>query len=345
MRTPRVAVCCLVMMAWAASSLWARSDFNHWDVPLHVQSAILTDSLAVFGVRSDATADFDNAYDIPRPPRAPSGDYLELYFPHTGGAYPPLLGSKYAADYQGPINPEWTMAVESSVTGPVTITWDSTLTGTLDPAIHLYLEDLATGTVTDMRHAGSYTFNWQVRRNFLIRGSLAVGLTYLMEGFWNGTTQVGDSVTGYLADKTSPHGLIDSAGVRLSTSGTGTLLFSRAIAGGYYLVVRHRNHLTLWSTDTLALMRGTTGVTPFDFSAAGAAYGTSPTKHLGSVYVAIGGDVNQDGVVDYRDRNLTWNDRGRSGGLNTDCNGDGITNTSDDAITLGNRYAVVQQPR
>ncbi len=345
MKTNRIQLLIAVIGICLIADLQAQPSINQWNFSVHAQNSFMTDSLAILGVRSDATSGFDNIYDIPRPPRAPSGEYLEVYFPHSGGNYPPLLGSKYAVDYQAPADPAWTMSVESSTTGLVLLTWDSVYVQSLDPAIHLLLEDAAAGKLVDMRTAGSYSFTYSVRRDFQIRGSLTVNLTYLMEGFWNGTSQVRDTVKAFLAGASAPYPLLDSSTVYLSSSGNGACLFNSLNTGHYYLVVRHRNHLTVWSTDSLSLTRGTTSAVTYDFSAGGSAYGTDALIPAGSVYVTIGGDVNQDGVIDYLDRNLTWNNRGQNGYLSTDCNGDNLTDAADYAISLGNRYRIVQQPR
>jgi len=231
------------------------------------------------------------------------------------------------------------------VTGPVTVFWDSAYANSIDSRVHLFLRDLASGTQVDMRSTGHFTFTYTVKRDFRIVGAISVNLTLLMEGFWNGTSQVADTVAGFLAASTSPYGILDSASAALSSAGIGTLNFPNAPSGSYYLVVRHRNHLEIWSASPLALIKGTTTTSSYDFSAGAAtAYGTNPLKQSGARYLTWGGDVNQDGVVDYRDRNLTWNNRTLAGYLATDCNGDNVTNALDDAIVLANRLMIAQHP-
>jgi hypothetical protein len=323
----------------------AQLSYDNWNFLLRAVNGQMTDSIATVGIRPDATADFDNSYDIPRPPRSPSGTFLEIYFPHSGGAYPPILGSSYAVDYQGPADPTWDLSVESSLAGPVTVFWDSAYVNSIAPRVHLYLRDLAAGAQVNMRTTGHYTFNYTVKRDFRIVGAIAINTTLLMEGFWNGVSQVQDTVAGYLAAAASPYGLVDSATTVLSTAGQGVLAFPNVPSASYYLVLRHRNHLEVWSAAAVALTKGTTSSSSYDFSAGAAtAYGVNPLKQVGAVYVTWGGDVNQDGVVDYRDRNLTWNNRTLSGYLTTDCNGDNVTNTLDDAIVLANRLKISQHP-
>jgi len=333
----------LLLGLWAG--LPAQVSYDHWDFIIRAQNSIMTDSLARIGVRSDATPGFDNVYDIPRPPRAPSGVYLEVYFPHSGGNYPPLLGSKYGVDFQGPPNPAWNMNIESSISGPILVFWDSTYVRTITTGVQLFLYDVTAGVYVNMRSRGSYTFEYSTRRNFQIVGAVQLNVKYLMEGFWRDTTQVQDTVTAYLAQMTAPYLYIDSAAVYLSSDGTGLFVFQNAPSGDYYLVMKHRDHLTVWSANTISVAKGTTSQGNYDFSSsAEMAFGVDALKNAGAVYVSWGGDVNQDGVVDFLDRNLTWNDRGHSGYLTTDCNGDNITDPDDYTIVLNNRFKYIQKP-
>jgi hypothetical protein len=323
----------------------ARINYDNWNFLIKGANGTITDSLAILGIRSDATPGYDNAYDVPRPPRSPSGIYLEVYFPHSGGNYPAVLGTEYAVDFQGPADPVWNMSVEASSAGPVTLAWDSAYAASIEPRAQLFLFDIAAGSLTDMKHAGRYSFVYSTKRDFQIIGAVKIDLRYLMEGFWNGASQVQDTVTAYLASSISPFGLLDSSAAALSGSGSGLPVFRNAASGSYYLVIRHRNHLEVWSASPMALVKGTTSISSYDFSTgAGTAFGVNPLRQVGSSFVSWGGDVNQDGVVDFLDRNLTWNNRTLTGHLPTDTNGDNVTNSNDDTIVLGNRLKVRQRP-
>lgn len=331
-------------IALAAAAI-AQTPYTNWDFLVRARTDVLSDSLARLGIRPDATADFENIYDIPRPPRSPSGSYLEVYFPHSGGSYPPILGTRYATDFQGPNDPVWDMSVECSSPSAITLLWDSSVVDAVEPRLQLFLVDLTAGTRVNMRAAGRYTFNYTTKRDFQIVGAVKIDLTCLMEGFWNGATQIQDTVTGYLADASAPHAMLDSAKALLSPAGTGLLVFSTAPTGSYYLVVRHRNHLALWSAALQALTKGTTSIGAYDYSSGpGTAYGTGALKPEGGRYVSWGGDVNQDDVVDFLDRNLTWNNRALAGYLASDCDGSNITNATDYALVLANRLRIVQRP-
>jgi len=323
----------------------AQTSYDNWNFLIKAANGTMTDSLAILGIRSDATSGYDNGYDVPRPPRSPSGNYLEAYFPHSGGNYPVVLGSKYAVDYQDPADPAWNLSVEASSSGSITLSWDSSYVSSIEQRVQLFLFDNTSGSLTDMRLAGRYTFTYSAKRDFQIIGAVKINLHYLMEGFWNGTAQIEDTVRGYLASSTSPFALIDSSAVFLSGTGTAMLSFPHAASGSYYLMVRHRNHLEIWSAAPHSLVKGTTGISSYDFTTgSGTAFGANALKQVGSSYVAWGGDVNQDGVVDFLDRNLTWNNRTLNGYLSTDCNGDVVTDSNDYTIVLGNRLKIRQHP-
>jgi hypothetical protein len=323
----------------------AQSSYDHWNIIVKAQNSQMMDSLANFGIRTDATSDFDNAYDVPRPPRAPSGNYLEVYFPHSGSNYPPLLGSKYAVDYQGPVDPIWNFNVETSLPGSVLLTWDMSYLTTIDGRVQLLLLDLTDGNLIDMRLNGSYAFNYSTKRNFQIIGVVNVSFKYIMEGFWNGSTQVRDTLSGYLAQSLSPFSFVDSAKCYVSFSGAGRFIFNKAVSGDYYLVIRHRNHIEIWSSNVISVIKGTTSYADYNFTnRPDAAFGNSSLKQIGSIFAAWCGDVNQDGVIDFIDRNITWNNRGINGKLSSDCNGDDTTNAIDLEIVANNRYRTIQKP-
>lgn len=335
----------LMLCLSVAGLATAQAPYTSWDFLLRARTNSQSDSLARLGIRSDASAGFENLYDVPRPPRSPSGTYLEVYFPHSGGAYPPILGSRYAVDMQGPVDPVWDLSVECSTPSTLTLFWDSSYVNAIEPRLQLFLVDLATGAKINMRVDGRYTFSYTTKRDFRIVGAIKVDLTYLMEGFWNGATQVQDTVTGFLASAAGPQPTVDTSRVALSASGTGLLVFPSAPTGNYYLVIRHRNHLALWSAAALALTKGTTSYGAYDFSTAGgSAFGSDALKNEAGVYVAWGGDVNQDGVVDFLDRNVTWNNRGLPGYLPSDCDGSNVTDGTDYALVLANRLRIVQRP-
>jgi hypothetical protein len=335
----------LVIVFCFVFNSFSQITYDNWDFKINGKNVLLSDTLAGIGIRQNATFGFDNLYDVPRPPRSPSGVYLEIYFPHSGGNYPPLLGSKYAVDFQNPEDPIWNMSIESSSQGPLTIFWDSLNTQTIEKRVQLFLLDLDNGKLTDMRNIGSYTFNYTGKRNFRIQGTVKINLKYLMESFWNGTSQIQDTVVGYLANQTTPFSFIDSAKVYLTNQGEGWLVFLNAATGNYYLKIKHRNHIEIWSSFPISLTKGTTSFSVYDFSSsATTAYGIDALRQVGDVFVSWVGDVNQDCVIDFIDRNLTWNNRNQTGYIPTDCNGDSVTDAADYNLVLNNRLKKAQRP-
>ncbi|MFZ4589758.1 MAG: YCF48-related protein, partial [Ignavibacteria bacterium] len=70
--------------------------------------------------------------------------------------------------------------------------------------------------------------------------TLSLNLKVYLEGFWNGTAHVSDTVTVYLANSTTPYAFVDTAKVVLSGTGTASMNFNRVTTGSYYIVVSHR---------------------------------------------------------------------------------------------------------
>jgi hypothetical protein len=117
----------------------------------------------------------------------------------------------------------------------------------------------------------------------------------------------------------------------VDTSGT-TLAFPGVAPAGYYLVVRHRNHTSVMSADTLDL---SDGYGTWDFTTAMTqAYssGGDPMKDLGDGnFGMFACDATADGYVTAPDFNL-WNSKtttGAKGYEQADCNLDGHVTAPD----------------
>lgn len=163
---------------------------------------------------------------------------------------------------------------------------------------------------------------------------LPLNLKVYLEGFWNGTTQVADTVRIYLAASSSPYAFVDSQKVVLSTSGTTSPTFTGASSGNYYIVVKHRNHLETWSRLPQTFTAGTP--VAYDFTTDSAkAYGYN-MKKVGSVWVLFGGDPNQDGSIDGIDIPIFISQFGSTGYLSCDFNGDNDVNAQDVVIIASN---------
>jgi hypothetical protein len=177
--------------------------------------------------------------------------------------------------------------------------------------------------------------------------SKTVNLTALIEGFYEGSTMVPDSVKVELHSASAPFGKVDEAFTLLNSSGVGAAEFfsAPAEATNYYIVVKHRNSIETWSKSPGQSFSG--GVINYDFTtAASQAYGDNLKLKSGK-YCIFSGDVPlQDGLVDLTDEISVINDANSfaSGpGLGTDLNGDESTDLSDIIIVVNNANAFISK--
>jgi hypothetical protein len=150
----------------------ANQSESDWEMPLAVSTQQQRNNVAAFGVRRDATDEFDVVYDLPSPPRVPSDAFLELYFTPSGKTFPSILGNKYIRDFRGTSCSEWSLTIEWSGSGAVTIHWDSTVAVRLADSVQLTLVDEAILKSTDMAARSNYTFVYSGPRNFTIGPSV-----------------------------------------------------------------------------------------------------------------------------------------------------------------------------
>lgn len=180
---------------------------------------------------------------------------------------------------------------------------------------------------------GGYS-DWSAVWHFQTLQTLTSSIKVLLEGFYNGSTQVQDTVRVYLANPTSPYAFRDSSLVFLSTSGTGTCSFQHAPNGNYYIVLKHRNHLETWSS--LPQLFNTGNIVNYDFTtSSNKAYGNN-MKQIGSVWVLYGGDINQDGNIDLNDYFAFVAQFGHDAYISADLNGDTYADGHDLPILYGN---------
>jgi hypothetical protein len=147
---------------------------------------------------------------------------------------------------------------------------------------------------------GAYTSTW----SFQTKQTLSSNLKVYLEGFYNGVTQVSDTVRVYLANSSSPHLLRDSVLSYLGPNGTDTISFENAITGNYYIIVTHRNHLETWSSTPQFFQTGV--YVNYDF-----------TTSSGKAY----GDINQDDNIDVYDYYFYITQFGQDGYKSSDLNG------------------------
>jgi hypothetical protein len=131
---------------------------------------------------------------------------------------------------------------------------------------------------------------------------------------------------------------LKSDGSLIEPDGSTDLTVPGIGTGGYYVVVRHRNHCAVMSADTVGLDNG--HAAEYDFrDGAGRYYGSGGAKELeAGVWGLWAGDVNQDKNVTTSDYTLWYNSArlGESGYKATDINMDGVVTTSDYTMWYNN---------
>ena len=82
--------------------------------------------------------------------------------------------------------------------------------------------------------------------------------------------------------------------------GISPLRFSNVSIGAYYIVVKHRNHLAIMSSQPVQLNNSTV---QYDFTTSESkAYGQNSLVDLGNgIYGMFGGDADGDGIIDQED--------------------------------------------
>ncbi len=183
---------------------------------------------------------------------------------------------------------------------------------------------------TNSGGSSAYTGAWA----FTTLQTLNSNLKVYLEGFYNGTTQVQDTIKIFLAASTSPNAFVDTSRVYMSSTGQGVCSFQRAPNGNYYIVVRHRNHLETWSALPQPFSTGNT--VNYDFTTgSNKAYGNN-MKLVGSAWVFFGGDINQDGNIDAGDYTAFVAQFGKDDYVSADLNGDTYADGYDLPILFGN---------
>ncbi len=189
--------------------------------------------------------------------------------------------------------------------------------------------DIITGTVTgDGTQCGSPTLKF-------------LNLVAMIEGFYNGSTMVPDTVTVQVRYAGPPYNLAEQKKIALNSSGSGSGSLASITSGiPYYLVVKHRNSIETWSKSAHLF---TGGSLTYDFTtAATQAYGDN-MKLNGSKWCIFSGDVDQDGSADLTDMIIIDNDNANfvTGYVPSDVNGDLLTDLSDLIIVDNNNALFV----
>ena len=190
----------------------------------------------------------------------------------------------------------------------------------------------------------------------------------------NNSLRTGGQLASHFGSMPIPFGAVDSINIEIRDSAAASKATKRAFApawlmtdgtvrgfgdttktyvgfnsvapGSYYIVISHRNHLSVMSKTAVSLTGGTSPVA-YDFSTGqGQAYGNNPLRAAGTRFAMPGGDGNGDGGVDAFDRNLVWRvQNGTNGYLGGDFNLDGGADAFDvNLIWLPDNGTATQVP-
>ena len=177
---------------------------------------------------------------------------------------------------------------------------------------------------------------------------IVLNLKTFIEGFYSGGgTMISalspgspsvncDTLILQLAASTSPYSIQYTDTAILQTNGTVEFNFPSAVAGGtYYLVLKHRNALTVWSAVAILVNNGSY----YDFStAASQAFGSNQRFLDTGIYGMYSGDVNQDGTVDTIDYSAIESNSQfmLSGYVPSDISGDWLVESTDYSLIENN---------
>ena len=113
----------------------------------------------------------------------------------------------------------------------------------------------------------------------------------------------------------------------VDTDGTSSVKFNGILGGDYYIVIIHRNHISVMCKNKITLPNATV----YDFSTSQTqGYGTNPMADLGGIFGLMSGDGNGNGQVQNNDSESIWKpDNGTSGYKNSDFNLNGQVQNND----------------
>ncbi|MBT8380857.1 MAG: hypothetical protein KJO59_00715, partial [Ignavibacteria bacterium] len=202
---------------------------------------------------------------------------------------------------------------------------------------------VVTQQIADALHNASDHLPVYARFSFEAPYLEITSFTALIEGFYNGSEMIPDTVTVEIRNTSIPFSLVDQAKIFLNTSGQGSGKFYNAVNGiPYYVILKHRNAIETWSASPQTFVANTL---TYDFTTGSdKAYGNN-LKIVGMKWCIYGGDVNQDGFVETADLNLVFNDNvnGVSSYVSTDLNGDMFTEVEDlNIVFVNNVFGVAR---
>ncbi len=133
----------------------------------------------------------------------------------------------------------------------------------------------------------------------------------------------------------------------MDDDGTTNFILMSGAAGNYYIVVKHRNHLSVMSDNPHTLSAGSS--TLYDFTTgdpnALAKYEGGEAAELETgIYGMFCGDADGSSTVDANDRSAAWNNRNTSGYLTSDCCLSGTCDANSRSACWNNRNKSTNVP-
>ena len=197
--------------------------------------------------------------------------------------------------------------------------------------------------VNDQTGAGTgVLYSWGIQFNNTQTLNTNLCLRVFMEGFYReDDSSVVDTVDVHLRESTSPYLDVGVKGETPDDNFTFRYTFeSAALSDSYYLQVRHRNSIQIWSANPVSF-DFLSGNLRYDFTlSADSAFGSNQVEVDNSPlrFAMYGGDVDQNDIVDGTDTQLIDNDASGfvSGYVATDVNGDNFVDGTDAALTGNN---------
>lgn len=179
----------------------------------------------------------------------------------------------------------------------------------------------------------------------------ALNIRVFLEGFYIGNNTmnrsinpadtIADSITVSLMNPTTRAEMYSST-ARLSINGLASPTFPQPAVGlTYYIRVKHRNSLETWSGTTFAFNDADT---TYNFTDAPTkAFGSNMTQVSTGVWAIYGGDVNQDGTINFSDFQMVdaVMNQFYSGYIREDVNGDRLVESADYSF-IENKLAILR---
>jgi hypothetical protein len=137
--------------------------------------------------------------------------------------------------------------------------------------------------------------------------------------------------------------LIKSNGTVTDLDGSSNVNFNSVSQGNYYVVIRHRNHLDIMSSNTVSL---SSSPSLYDFTnASNKAYGNEPQKNLGDgKWGLYAGDGDLNATVNVIDYGTVGNNLFETGYKYGDLDMNGVINVIDYGRTNQNLFRISQVP-